>query len=384
MSRLLSLSKHARGLYRDEWGIPHVWGTDEDDVAYLQGMAAARDRAWQIEWHRLRAEGRTAAVIGPSGLVFDRFARRAGIDRVARRCFERLDDRTQAWVSRYVDGVNAGLPDGAAGVHEFESLGLAPGTWQPWTPLSVFSVQQLLFGGFGYKLWREHVAATLGFEAVALLDSEIADASGSNAWAVTGERTASGLPIIAGDPHRAAEFPGVYQQVHLACPGFDVIGLTFPGVPGVQHFGHAGDVAWGITNAMADYQDLFVEQLTRSGSEVLARGADGAEPVAVRHEVISVSGGEPETLEVLETARGPVIIDEPDGRAYSLRTPAMVESDLGFAALLPLLHSRTSEDVVAAWRAWVEPVNSGLVADRSGDVRHVVMGRVPLRAARNQ
>jgi len=137
----------------------------------------------------------------------------------------------------------------------------------------VLAVQHALFGAFPSKLWRQHVAATLGEEAVGLLGRETPHDSGSNAWALTGDRTATGAPLVAGDPHRVLESPNVYQQVHLVCDdpddAFDVVGLAFPGVPGVQHFGHAGPVAWAVTNAMADDQDLFVEHLRRDGDRVL-------------------------------------------------------------------------------------------------------------------
>ena len=103
-------------------------------------------------------------------------------------------------------------------------------------------------------------------EDAALLCRDGPQSSGSNAWAVGGARTASGSPLIGGDPHRVLESPGVYLQVRLACEDpddpFDVAGFTFPGVPGVQHFAHAGDVAWAITNALADYQDVFEESWT--------------------------------------------------------------------------------------------------------------------------
>ena len=122
-------------------------------------------------------------------------------------------------------------------------------------PLAVFHAQHILFAGLGGRLWTRRVERVLGDDA-ALLDHEGPTASGSNAWAVGGGRTASGMPLIGGDPHRVIESPGVYQQIRLACDEFDVVGFAFPGVPGTPHFAHAGDVAWAITNAMADYQDL--------------------------------------------------------------------------------------------------------------------------------
>ncbi|QDP97867.1 penicillin acylase family protein [Microlunatus elymi] len=370
-------------VFRDPWGIPHLRADSVDELARLQGRIAATDRAWQLEWNRRRAEGRTAEVVGSAGVTFDRFARRARIDETARRGFDRLDPRTRNWCTAYVDGVNDGLDAGAAGAYEFVSLEIGPGRWQPWTPLAVFAVQQLLFGGFPYKLWRRHIDQRLGQGAIGLLESAIEDSPGSNAWAVTGDRARGGLPMIAGDSHRTMDFPGVYQQVRLACPEFDVIGFSFPGVPGIQHFGHAGEVAWAITNAMADYQDLFLEELRADGDQLSARGPDGWRPVRHSEELIMVRGGEPVPVKINITERGPVIIDEPDGPTISLRTPSQVEADLGFGALLPLLRARTVDDVTAALSHWVEPVNSALIADRAGAVRHLIAGRVPIRDDRN-
>ena len=137
----------------------------------------------------------------------------------------------------------------------------------------MFLVQHILFATFPNKLFRAHVAGTLGPDAVALFSIEAPVWSGSNAWAAHGSATATGAPLIAGDPHRLLELPGVYQQVHLACPDFDAVGFAFPGVPGLPHFGHTGHAAWAITNAMADYQDLFEEELRRSADGgIQARG----------------------------------------------------------------------------------------------------------------
>ncbi|MEO6997298.1 MAG: penicillin acylase family protein, partial [Terracoccus sp.] len=182
------------------------------------------------------------------------------------------------------------------------------------------------------------------------------------------------------------------QQIGLACPEFDVVGFSFPGVPGVQHFAHAGPVAWGITNAMADYQDLTLEQLERSpAGRQRARGLSGWEPVEEAVETVLVRGEPDVHVPVVVTARGPVISGlEPTGKTadtaptYSLRTPTQVGLDLGFAAFLPLLRSRTVDDVSTALALWVEPVNSALVADTGGRMRHLVVGRVPQRHPDNR
>ncbi|MEV7606586.1 penicillin acylase family protein [Paenarthrobacter sp. NPDC089322] len=381
------------GTYRDQWGIPSMWAENADELAFLQGVNAATDRSWQIETERWRSEGRTAEVLGAEAVAWDRFARQARLDDTARRCFERLDPDTQRWCGKYVAGVNQALADGLRSGPEFEASGSTPEPWNPWTPLGVFLVHHILFSTFPNKLFRAHVARTLGEDAISLFSIEAPVWSGSNAWAAHGSGTASGLPLIAGDPHRLMELPGVYQQLRLACPEFDVVGFAFPGVPGLPHFGHSGHTAWAITNAMADYQDLFEEELRRvpatdSGEDrLVARGAQGWEPAVVSTETIHVRSGDAltsETVEVIETARGPVISGTPDGGALSLRFPARVEGRLGFEALLPLLRSRSVADVEAALDAWVEPVNSVATADSSGAVRHFVAGLVPQRNPANR
>ena len=80
-----------------------------------------------------------------------------------------------------------------------------------------------------------------------------------------GSRTASGKPLVAGDPHRPLDTPNVYYQNHVACPDFDALGLSFPGCPGFPHFGHNAHVAWCVTHAQADYHDLYVERFNNSG-----------------------------------------------------------------------------------------------------------------------
>ncbi|MFL4477139.1 penicillin acylase family protein [Paeniglutamicibacter sp. ORCA_105] len=372
------------GTYRDAWGIPHLRADSADQLARLQGVNAATDRSWQIELERWRSEGRTAEMLGADGLPWDRFSRQCRLDDTARRCFAALDADTQRWCTSFVAGINQALEAGVRGGPEFEESGTAPARWNPWTPLGVFLVQHILFSTFPNKLFRAHVARTLGPDAVDLFSIEAPVFSGSNAWAAHGSATAGGSPLIAGDPHRLLELPGVYQQVHLSCPEFDAVGFAFPGVPGLPHFGHTGHTAWAITNAMADYQDLFEEELRRSEDGIQARGPLGWESAVAGVEMILVRGGESEDVEVIETTRGPVIAGGLNGGALSLRMPARVERRLGFDALLPLLRSRRVDEVETALQRWVEPVNSVLAADTEGTVRHFLAGLVPERNHENR
>ncbi|MGW2885239.1 penicillin acylase family protein [Streptomyces griseoruber] len=415
-------------IHRDAWGVPHLRAADARALARAQGLVTARDRAWQLEVERHRAHGTSAAFLGPEAVAWDVLVRRARLADTARRCFDRLereDPETAAWVRAYVDGVNEGLHV----TPEFTRVGLAPGRWEPWTPLAVWLSVHLLFAGFPAKLWREEAVRHLGPDAVGLFATDGPGTSGSNGWLVSGARTVTGQAVIAGDPHRFIEDPGVYQQIRLACDEFDVVGLAVPGVPGIAHFGHTGPVAWAITNAMADYQDLYRERLRRTGAGVEALGPDGVWRRAARHtETVEVAGEEPVEVEVIETDRGPVIAGGPEGLesgvthpseetstsltpadsadptdsttpaapaapadstapdiplALALRYPPRVTEDLGFSALLPLLRARRVADVDAAFDLWAEPVNVVQAADTEGGLLHRVAGRVPVRAEAN-
>ncbi|WP_246212855.1 penicillin acylase family protein [Streptomyces abyssomicinicus] len=410
-------------IHRDPYGIPHVWAPDALALARAQGVVTARDRGWQIEVERHRALGSSASFLGPEHLSWDVLARRARLADTARRCYEALDEGTAAWVRAYAEGVDSALPEAARRAPEFDHAGLRPGAWEPWVPLAVWLSHHLLFAGFPAKLWRDRVASALGPEAVASFSTDGPGTAGSNGWILTPERTTTGAPLLAGDPHRFIEAPGVYQQIRLACPEFDVVGLAVPGVPGIAHFGHAGHVAWAITNAMADYQDLYRERLRRirrpdGTTAVEAWGPDGWEPADVRTESFQVAGGDPVEVEMVETARGPVVlqgaipaaaeeevtaagasgavraagsgtgVDEADasgrGTALALRLPARVLGSLGFDALPALLRARTVADVDAALDGWVEPVNVVMAADTSGGLLHRVAGAVPVRADANR
>lgn len=365
-------------VYRDDWGIPHVRAESVTELAFEQGRVTAADRAWQLDIGRLRAEGRTATLVGEPGVEWDEFARRSRLADTAQRAYAALSAETQAFVSAYVDGVNAAIDAGATAV-ELDELRATPGRWEPWTPLGVFLVQHILFGSIASKLWRQRVAEVAGDDALGWLRTESLP-HGSNAYAVGRGLTADWSPLVAGDPHRVFEDPNVYAQVRLACPEFDVAGFAFPGVPGVQHFAHAGDVAWGVTNAAADYQDVYTEQLERRGDSIWALGPGGWERCAAHVEKIEVRDGAPVEIEVVVTDRGPVFLGGPDAaQAMSMRTTSWALGDLGFEALLPLLRARTVGDVDLAFEHWVEPVNNFVIADRQGTVLHRVGGRVPQR-----
>lgn len=372
-------------ILRDSHGIPHCYAGSESDAFFAQGWVHADDRLWQMEYDRRRAEGRWAEVVGARGLASDVFHRRVDLVAAVERDFRALSPETTAMLDAYAAGVNARISGGEIG-REFAVAGIVPRAWNPVDSLLVARVRHLMMGSARHKLWRSVVGRVLGDEVARGMVAGLGDDNiaclppgargfaaptgagdgdgGSNNWVLSGARTASGFPLLAGDPHRALEVPNVYVQAHVACPAWDVLGIGIPGIPGFSHFGHNATVAWSITHAMADDQDLFEVDVD-------------SYPVA-RAEVITVRGGDPVEVDVVHTARGPVI-----GDGLALCWTATVDVNAGFDALAPMLRSATVDALFEAMRPWVEPVNSLLAADVDGTIGFLTRGRVPRRRSKD-
>ena len=283
-------------IVRDSFGVAHIRAANDHDAWFGQGFASAQDRLWQMEYDRRRATGRWAEAAGPVAVAGDRLSRRLQLARSARADVAVMSPETRAMFESYAAGVNAFLRSGQPLPVEYSLAGIAPESWEPWHSVAAFKIRHVLMGVWQRKLAQARLLALIGPASYARLDArpplgsavilppggtvtelyqqaadELAAAAeqlgflseaeaGSNSWAVHGSRTTTGMPVLCNDSHRALDVPNVYWQVHVACPSFDVIGATFPGLPAFPHFGHNGRVAWNITHTQADYQDLYIEQ----------------------------------------------------------------------------------------------------------------------------
>ena len=391
-------------ILRDELGIAHVRGGSLAEAFFGQGWACAEDRSWQMEQDRRRACGRWAEAVGAVALERDAFMRRIGLARSCERDFAELGADTRAMFEAYAAGVNAYLASRPALPPEFALAGVTPEPWLPWHSLAVYKLRHAFMEPLYRKLWRGAVLRERGPELVAALFGERSETlsvppgaaqreaaalaaelepcleglaalapgdGGSNHWALAGSRTASGRPLVAGDPHRSFELPNTYWQNHLRCDRFDVIGFSFAGVPAFPHFAHSARVAWSITHGLADDQDLFVERL---GAEELARAS-------LRTETIAVRGASPVAIEVVATPRGPIAFGGRAQRAgIALAWPTLAEPDSTFDCLLPMLEARSAAELDASQQRWVLPCNNLICADVDGSIRYRFRGRVPVRA----
>lgn len=406
---------------RDEYGIPHVSAGDEPSAWFGLGYAAAEDRLWQMEYDRRRACGRWAEAAGQVALPADRLARRLDLRRAATRDVTAMDEATRERFEGYAAGVNARAAEALP--PEYEVTGLPWEPWRPWHSVAAFKIRHVLMGVWQYKLARATLLARDGLAAFqdfdptprpgmwvtvpagarlgprdaglrALLDEARADIEataeqlgflaevegGSNAWAVAGTRTTSGLPVLCNDSHRALDVPNVYWQAHLTCPGFRVSGATFPGLPGFPHFGHNGTVGWAITNAAADAQDLLIERFRGDGDSLEVRVPSGWAPVTTTESVIVVRDAEPQRVTCHTTPNGPVIHGDPrTGLALSLRWTATDRACEQFGVLRRMLDSETVTEMLDAQAPWVDPVNNFLAADTAGNIGYTMRGELPRR-----
>ena len=402
-------------VWRDQWGIPHIRAANETDAWFAQGFATAQDRLWAMEYDRRRAAGRWAEAAGPSAIAQDTQLRRHRLADAARADYAAAGPRAKAMLDAYAAGVNAFIASAAPLPVEYGIAGIAPELWEPWHSLAVYKVRHIFMGVFEGKAWRARLVRTLGPQRAAALfpsyppgqpviiptgadyDGPVdlglqqmleraADLAltgetdgGSNSWVLSGERTATGKPILAGDSHRALDVPGVYYQNHLACDRFDVIGVSFAGVPGFPHFGHNGQVAWSVTHTNGDYQDLYLERFNDADASLYQRQGDWYS-ADVRDEVIKVRGAAAVHLRTWATHHGPVVAGDPlSGVGVALRYTAADGGDAWTDILPAMLECRSVAELADAMEGWVDPVNNLLLADRHGGIGYQCRGEIPRR-----
>ena len=405
---------------RDRWGIPHIRAATVHDAFYAQGFVTAQDRLWHMDYDRHRALGRWSEFAGTIGLGEDRLMRTFGVERAAKADLAVSSDDAKAMLEAYSDGVNAFIETTGSLPVEYNLVGATPEPWRPWHCLAVYKVRNMLMGTYGAKLWRARLALELGAEQakplfrgypdaglVAVPPGEIygpserkglddlaalvgevswldAAAGGSNAWVVSGSRTASGLPLVAGDSHRALDTPNVYYQVHINCPAFRCSGYALPGVPGMPHFSHTEYVAWGMTHGVADYQDLYIERFRAANGGLEYAYRDGWLPAEVSRETLAVRDGESKTLNVVRTRHGPIIAGDPDaGRGIAFSHTGTVNGTAWPNTLYELLLAKSADEAEEALREWTEPVNNFVYADVHGEFGYRYRGRIPTRSMAN-
>jgi penicillin G amidase len=364
---------------RDDLGVPHIEGASWQDAVFLQGYATAQDRMWQMDALRRLAAGELAEVVGKSAIETDQESRRLRLAQIADDAERTLPETDRAVMAAYARGVNYYLETHRGRLPlEFTLLNYDPRPWR--------IRDSILAGLHMYRTltttWREEIEKLHMRERGdrAMVDflfparTGVDPQPGSNAWAVSGERSATGKPILANDPHLDFGIPATWYMIHLRAPGLNVTGVTLPGVPAVI-IGHNENMAWGITNLGFDVQDLYRENIDPQTGRYVFMGH--VEQARAERDAIAVKDAKPiETLTWI-TRHGPIFLGD-ENHQYSLRWAAADPGTFQFP-FLEIDRAHDWKEFTAAIARFSGPGQNFVYADTAGNIGYHATGRNPVR-----
>ncbi len=447
-------------ILRDNWGIPHIYGSSMHDIFFAQGYVQAQDRWWQMEFFRHTGDGSIEELTGKQASVLgtDVFIRTVGWERTAEKTAAQMSADEKAVLQAFTDGVNAYILNRPASdlSMNYRLLGITGVNIpiQPWTITDTLVWGEVmswnLTDATGYKYTRQELTADLGAQMTSDFapawpynnpdrptilyptDLPVSDASkgnattseiapqnvvvspilagnvrigqfayssntdiGSNNWVSTGSMTQTGKPLLANDPHLGIQMPSIWYEIGLHCLPqtadcpLNVVGFAFAPAPGVI-IGHNDKIAWGVTNAEADVQDLY--QIKVNPSNPLQYMWDGQwKDMSVVNETISFGDNQPSlTIKVRETDLGPVIndnkIDDKTGQinGYNNDDPMVLrwtgnEPSTVFDAVLKLDQATDWTSFRSALSEWDIPSQNFVYADVMGNIGYQMPGHIPIR-----
>jgi penicillin amidase len=268
----------------DEWGVPHIFAENEEDLFFACGFIHAKERMWQMDLSRRAGFGRLSEILGKAALSQDKILRNYGLKEATLKDYDMLSTKMKDLFLSYSNGVNAWMKTQKyRWPPEYILLRCRP---EPWTPLDSLAIKQvmalLLCVDHASEAVRGNLVKRVGSEkALEILEEDIVSLppelknlsqieinkspafQGSNNWVISGGKTDSKRPLLANDPHLEISVPPIWFEIHLKSPTIDVTGVSLPGAPFVM-IGHNDSIAWGITNSAADVQDLYIERLNDS------------------------------------------------------------------------------------------------------------------------
>ena len=412
----------------DRFGVHHITASSDADLYFAQGYITAHDRLWQMEYNRRLAAGRLAEILGEKtkdgkSLVEQDFEiRRIGLYRAAVATHETLSAEMKRLSTAYAAGVNYYIISHKNNLpREFRDLGYVPKLWHP---VDSLAIPLIMFWHLSGSLEEELMLAKLvdelgaekalelvsgkpadpethilwdeasaiipegfgrdGFEIVSNLENfsagrRAARLIGSNNWVIDGVKSASGVPILANDPHLSLLNPPIWHEVHLMGPGINVIGSTFPGVPGVI-IGHNERIAWGVTNVGYDVCDLYVEKLSPDDPTRYIYKGETKSFKKVVEKVKYRSGNQIKEVdrEILFTVHGPVV-DKDGGEVISMRWTGH-EPSTEFRFLYLLNRAAGIDEFRTALSYYRLGAQNFIYADVEGNIFYQATGKVPIRS----
>ncbi len=402
--------KHPVTIGRDRWGVPAISAHDDFDAWFGLGFCQGQDRAFQLEFLLRVVRGTLAEMVGRGAMAGDRLSRRIGFLRSAEKHLSVLDADVRTTFDAFAAGVSAGATVGhRRRPHEFALLRVRPTPWRGADILGLVRFRAFAAGSNwpvelarftilmedgpkalidldpAYPEWLP-VTAPPGVKAgpvvdrlshdIASFSAVVSVGGGSNNWALSASRTATGRPLVANDPHLPPTLPPHWYLAHLKTPSWSVAGASYVGLP---HFpvGHNGFGAWGVTIGFVDNTDLFVEEVGPDRRSV--RRSTGFVPCEVIREHIKVKGGAPVTEEILITERGPIIGPALDGEVGAVSMRALWLDPLPIRGLFVAHRARSVDEFRQSLAQWPSASLNVVYADRSGTIAWQLMGQAPRR-----
>jgi penicillin amidase len=421
-------------VYIDHRLVPHIFAEQEEDAYFMQGYLHAKFRLWQMEFQTFAGAGRLSEKLGndPRIVRFDREQRRQGMTFAAENTAKEMekDAASKVYYDAYTAGVNAyihSLSEANLPV-EYKLLDYKPEPWSNYKIALFLKVMSKDLAGYERDLEFTNAKSVFSLSDMAQLYPEVADSTipivpkgtafaapgivpvkpasadslyfgndttlkvvetakpertnGSNNWALSGSRTASGAPILANDPHLTLSLPSIWYEMQITTSTMNVYGATFPGSPSVI-IGFNDHIAFGFTNAMRDVKDYYAVRFKdASKKEYWYNGA--WTPTRLKVEEVKIKGSPTLLDTVAYTVFGPVMYDESftndvtGTKAIAVRWTAHEPSNEG-AAWFKLDRAKNYNDYLAAIKGFVCPGQNMLFASKTGDIAIWQQGRFPAR-----
>jgi acyl-homoserine-lactone acylase len=356
-------------IYRDTYGVPHVYGPTDASVVYGLAWAQAEDNFAHLEDNFIRSLGRGAEAHGEEALREDQTARALEIPRLAREEYARATPRMKALLDAYAAGLNAYL----ARHPEVKPALLT--RFEPWHPLALMR----------FKYYQGEFIGYAGLDAadlkVVVEEKPAERPQGSNAWAVAPGKSASGHPMLLINPHVSFFGPGQYYECHVhSDEGWNFSGVGRYGLP-FPYMGHNEALGWANTDNYPDTGDLYLETFD-----------DPARPLAYRYgkehrmatwwtEEIRVkgpSGLETRRFTFRKTHHG-AILSEKDGKPVAVKL-AKLEEGGWLDQVYEMTKARSLPELKTALRRGAIPYMNVTYADRDGNIFYAYNGAVPRRS----
>jgi penicillin amidase len=442
---------------RDSMGIPHIYADTPEDLMMAQGYVHAQDRFYQMDFWRHISYGTLSEMFGHNSIETDAFLRTMGWGRLAEAQFASETPELRSLLESYAAGVNAYLATQSPSDLSFEysilELTNHSYTPEPWTPAQSLAWGKVmswdLGGNHEAEIGRALALGVMSPERVdqlyppypgdrhpyivdsnstsvsaieailltsAALQAPLRSAAyaidaldrvaggglesgiGSNSWAVSGEHTDTGNPLLMNDPHLSAQMPSIWYQVGLHCNSvsddcpFDVAGFSFAGVPGVI-IGHNADIAWGFTNVGPDVQDLYIEKINPENPNQYEYEGEWLD-MDIRTETLAVAGRDDVTIEVRSTIHGPIIsdvyepledfadtgLDKPEQFVVAMRWTALDDVPSIAGPILGINVATDFEEFREAALLFAVPSQNLLYADTDGNIGYQMPGNIPIRS----